>query len=457
MAGASDKARFYLEQSIPELHELERKKCFTKDEISSIAKKRSDFEHKLSARGSHPSDYARYAEYEMNLDSLRRKRAKRMGIKAAAHSGQKRISFILERATRKFHGDIGLWMQYLEYSKQQKAYKKVAQIFTSLLRLHPTKPELWIMAAKYVMEDQGDMTGGRSYMQRGLRFCKQSRELWLEYAKLELLYIAKITARRRILGLDSVPGSEDPLLSIQEEDADHIALPATTAEDVDPSLRADSLGDETSLLNLDATPALSGAIPIAIFDAAMGKFHDAYFAEQFFNLTTSFETLSCSSKISKHIADALSSLDPTSPSSISCSIRQPLIGIQHRSPEFPVALGSVLKRINLSIEAQLSVELYEKAVEWLTSYLILKDLDSDIRTVIAATLSRIMSSYKRIVERQGGGSGDRVAKLLEQLRRGGLESMVSSMLPWSMETWPPNPRLLALQGSSSAQVLVPSQ
>ena len=30
MAGASDKARFYLEQSVPELREFERKKVFTK-------------------------------------------------------------------------------------------------------------------------------------------------------------------------------------------------------------------------------------------------------------------------------------------------------------------------------------------------------------------------------------------------------------------------------------------
>jgi len=393
----------------------------------------------------------------MNLESLRRKRAKRIGTKGAAHSGQKRISFIMERATRKFHGDVGLWMQYLEYSKQQQAYKKVAQIFTSLLRLHPTKPELWIMAAKYVTEDQGDMTGGRSYMQRGLRFCKQSRELWLEYARLELMYMAKITARRRILGLDSVPANDNPLLGIQDEDADHIALPANTAEDVDPSLRTDSLGDETSLLNIRATPALSGAIPIAIFDAAMENFHDPYFAEQFFNLTASFETLSCSSKISKHITDVLSSLNPTSPSSISCAIRQPLIGRQHGSLEFPVALGSVLKRINKSTEAQPSLELYEKFVEWLSSYLIRKDLDPDIRTVISATVNRIMNSYKRMVESQGGGSSDRVAKLLEQLRHGGLESLVSAMLPWSLQTWPPNSRLLALKGPSPAQVLDPAQ
>ena len=29
MAGASDKARFYLEQSVPDLHELVRKKIFS--------------------------------------------------------------------------------------------------------------------------------------------------------------------------------------------------------------------------------------------------------------------------------------------------------------------------------------------------------------------------------------------------------------------------------------------
>ena len=375
-----------------------------------------------------------------------------MGIKATGLSGQKRISFILDRATRKFHGDVGLWMQYLEYSKKQKAYKKVAQIFTSLLRLHPTKAELWIMAAKYAMEDQGDMTGGRSYMQRGLRFCKQSRELWLEYAKLEFLYMAKIAARRRILGLGPEPRKDELRLSIRDEDADHITLPVITAEDVDPSLRTDSLGDENALHNLDATPALSGAIPIAIFDAAIENFHDTYFAEQFFNLAVTYETLSCSSKISRHVADALSSLDPTSSSSISCSIRQPLTGIQPSSPAFPVALSSVLKRLSESIETLPSLELYEKAVEWLSPYLLLKDLDPDIRTVISATLNRIISSYKRIVERQGGGSSERVARLLEQLRHGGLENLVAAMLPWSVETWPGNLRLEALQGSSSSQV-----
>ena len=122
MAGASDKARFYLEQYVPELQEYERKQIFTREEIGAIASKRSDFEHILNARGSKPADYARYATYEINLDSLRKKRCKRLGIKGAkGYSGQRTVFFILDRGTKKFPGDMGLWMQYIQFCQKEKA------------------------------------------------------------------------------------------------------------------------------------------------------------------------------------------------------------------------------------------------------------------------------------------------------------------------------------------------
>ena len=183
----------------------------------------------------------------MNLETLRRKRARRLGVKASAHTGQRRIFFVLDRATRKFHGDIGLWMQYADYARKQKAHKKVSQILTSLLRLHPTKPELWIYAASYAIEFQGDMTEARSYLQRGLRFCKRSKELWLEYAKLEMIYIAKIAARRRILGLDGGRQTLEQASNIDDPDADLIALPAITAEDINPNLQTHDPIDQTAL------------------------------------------------------------------------------------------------------------------------------------------------------------------------------------------------------------------
>src|SRR5437016_3559762 len=227
-------------------------------------KKRSEFEHKLNARGAQVSDFARYAEFEMNLETLRRKRVKRFGIKSSNHAGQRRIFFILDRATRKFRGDLGLWMQYIEYARKEKAIKKLHQILTSVLRLHPTKPELWMYAARYTA-DGADMTAARSYMQRGLRFCKTSRGLWVEYAKLEMAYIAKISARRQILGLDDVGPENEEVIGTNAPDEDIIKLPELTAEDMDPTLEEGDDSDQNLWQNIASTPALSGAIPLAIF------------------------------------------------------------------------------------------------------------------------------------------------------------------------------------------------
>lgn len=40
-------------------------------------------------------------------------------------------------------------------------------------------------------------------MQRGLRMCPDSPELWAEYFRMELLYAQMLRARREILGIAS--------------------------------------------------------------------------------------------------------------------------------------------------------------------------------------------------------------------------------------------------------------
>ncbi|KAH0066748.1 hypothetical protein KCU66_g23693, partial [Aureobasidium melanogenum] len=258
----SDKARFYMEQSVPELQEYERKKIFTREEITSIARKRSEFEHLLNTPGAATAaDYARYALYEMNLDSLRKKRSKRMGVKATAFAGQKKIFFVLERGVRRFQGDMGLWMQYLEFCRKEAANKKLAKALTQCLRMHPIKWDVWTWAAKYYFEQQADMQTARSYMQRGLRFCKRERKLWLEYAKLEMLYVAKIAARRKILGLD-IERKEKQIDSTLDADADMMALPDVTADEIKPEGAPEpkQAVDEEALKKLAASPALNGDI-----------------------------------------------------------------------------------------------------------------------------------------------------------------------------------------------------
>lgn len=406
-----------------------------KEEITSIAKKRSDFEHKINARGSQPSDYARYAEFEINLESLRRKRVKRLGVKITGHAGKRRIFFVLDRATRKFHGDLALWIQYIEYARKEKANKKVSQILTSVLRLHPTKPELWIYAGKYAIEAQADMTEARSYMQRGLRFCKTSKALWVEYAKLEMIYMAKIAARQHILGLDEPQSIEPEAASTDGPDADILRLPKITAEDLNPDLQNGASVDENALRTLNSTPALTGAIPLAIFDAAMKQFNnDVALGERFFNMFAEFEGVPRLAGILEHVMNALHVASPTSPEALTCFIRQPIIGLDVTAADFPRALGVSLKRLKSSMQLPVSRwKLAEKVINWLLLLSRLEDHDPAVRKVLSATMSQATSDFTDAVMLDDAVRADELMRVVKILREAGYSDDAGKLITCGLE------------------------
>ncbi len=468
MAASSDKVRFYLEQTIPDLQELQRKKVFTKvgfllaifdnctetprqEEITAITKKRSDFEYKLNARGSQPSDYARYAEYEMNLESLRKKRVKRMGMRVRTHAGQRRIFFVLERATRKFQGDTRLWMQYVEFARKQKSTKKVSEIFTSMLRLHPTRPELWIYAANYALEELEDIVEARSYMQRGLRFCKDSKNLWTEYAKLEMIYIAKLSARARALGRNEEQSGQDLMLSGDGNDGNLIAGTAISAFD---GQTEEPVAQEV-LKILATTPVLSGAIPMAIFDRAMNQFgEDATLGENFFDMIAKFQDVHCVNKILQHIIDRLLAVAPSEHPTLFCLIRQPVIGVQILSPDFPRALGTSLQRLNSAMTTTLASTvpnksfhsrsaLSRKAIEWILQFFV-EALDPDIHQVLLVTLRKLWGKYQSHTQEDPENTSDGFMKLFLELEKKGFNDMAYPARSLTLRLWPNDPKITGL-------------
>jgi U3 small nucleolar RNA-associated protein 6 len=440
MSGASDKARYHLEQSVPELQELLRKKIFTKEEVASIARKRSDFEHVLAGRGSTPADYARYAEYEMNLDALRKKRIQRKGIKATGHSGQKKVFFILERGTRKFQGDLRLWMQFVEYARAQKARRKIKEILTAMLRLHPTKAELWMYAARWSVEEEGDMMGARGFMQRGLRFCQHDRALWVEYAKLEVIYVAKIAGRRKILGLDE----EKKELQDEDEGEDMLKLPEVTAEDINPSLAKDDSVDEIALQNLANTPALTGAIPMAIFDQAMKQFHnDEKLAERFFDMVAEFDQGTTTRKILQHIVDSLVQIKSDTVSTITCQFRLPLVGLDLASAKFPTALAESLETIRSGIKrvALFKAQIAASAVSRLLPITAHNELDPDVQKVLVISLRKFTKEL---------GGADASADLVEKLQLEQRPRDAQFLLDMALRYDSTNKRLLQARESLTA-------
>jgi U3 small nucleolar RNA-associated protein 6 len=435
MPGTSDKAQYYLEQSVPQLQELLRKEIFTPAEIKSITRKRSDYEHTINARGQTPNDYASYATYEINLAALIKKRTQRLKVKlgVSGHASPRTIFFILERGVRKFPGDLGLWMQLLGFARKEKARKKVRELVTSCLRLHPTKSALWVWAAEAVLEDEADMSAARSYLQRGLRFCKRDRSLWLEYARLECIYIARIAARRRILGLEGRKKEEKV-----DEGEDMLALPDVTAEDINPSLGRDEAVDEVALQNLQNTPALTGAIPIAIFDSAMKEFdNDAQLGEQFFDMVAEFERGSTFDRILRHIVTRLEQVKPDNVHTITCQFMLSLTGVAITSEAVPDALTESLATIRAATK-RLPLqrkEISQAAISRLTPLAVNKEMDDDVSTALVASIRQ----YVKFV-----GSASDVVPIVERLQEKKQTQAAKLLLELAVKVLPQDVKLNAL-------------
>ncbi|RKP26415.1 U3 small nucleolar RNA-associated protein 6-domain-containing protein [Syncephalis pseudoplumigaleata] len=235
----ADVIQRYLEDMVPELEDLEERNVISKSERVSIIKRRTRFEYAIKRRQPHKLDFLRYIEYEDNLDKLIRERRSRLELKGGKagklsrgdYSGQQRVCKIYERAVNRFHGDVKLWLQYVEYLKQKKATRVLSKTLARALQLHPTKPMLWIYAAAWEFEDNGSIVAARAMMQRGLRFNADSKELWVEYFRLELAYMEMIRRRRIVLGIgkEAAPAgkaarADAARVSVKEETEEKDAL-----------------------------------------------------------------------------------------------------------------------------------------------------------------------------------------------------------------------------------------
>ncbi|KAI1001535.1 hypothetical protein K3495_g6665 [Podosphaera aphanis] len=398
MSGPSDKARFYIEQAVPQLQEFKEKKIFTQEEIRELVKKRSNFEHRIHARGTKPVDFALYTAWEIGLEKLRQKRCQRLRIKSNGYSGQARIFNIFDRGTKKHPGDVTLWMSYLEYVRTCKSHKKFRSVVTAAIRLHPTKSELWLYAAKCVWESEADLNCARSYFQRGIRFCIDKGDLWIEYAKLEMIYLAKIFMRRKILQIDrKKPGNDNidtkAATSTNFDGSEDMILIPNFEPNDPPSDPMEGVGIDTGLpiKDLTKTPALNGAIPLAIFDDARKQpFFCSSTAAEFFDMFAVFSQVPCQNRILQHVVDCMVELYPTDFRTWHYYTKQPTVGIDPLSPEFPAALGLSFEKLLESLEKTKDVACYSQTTgSWLKSISDLPELDAGIKTAVEQIMLRL--------------------------------------------------------------------
>ncbi|CAN0294818.1 unnamed protein product [Discosporangium mesarthrocarpum] len=276
-------------------------------EIRSIVAKRTKFEYDLRRRQTRKLDFLRYIEYEVNLEGLRALRTKKIDKSFTSHgsgsrkprssdfSGVRLIRRTFDRAVSKFPGDVNLWLQYIDHAARQGSSKTLGQLFARALQLHPRNPGLWIKAASWEFFECNNSTAARVLMQRALRINRSSRNLWVQWFRLEFHYVRKLAGRRELLGLggggkDSNPekeaGGEDG--GMQPMDIPPVEGEMGVTDDMGPDFQGEATGTKerggggqggghlgssgsrpAPVMNETAQSFYRGAVPLEVFRGAM--------------------------------------------------------------------------------------------------------------------------------------------------------------------------------------------
>lgn len=191
-----------------------------------------------------------------------------------------RIHSLFHSATKVFKGDHRLWLQYVDFSLRSKSGRAAGKVYAEAIALHPNFVPFWITAASWEYFSNHNIQAARILLQRANRLNPLSKEVLLEYCRLELAYREKVMQRLDVFGVgesdlkdaavtmtDIPTGNSEPKGALEEVAESH----PTTAD------------------KKKSNPFFSGAIPIAVFHAAIKAFPtDLSLRMQFSMIVNSF-------------------------------------------------------------------------------------------------------------------------------------------------------------------------
>ena len=194
-----------IEETLPEIYELQQIGVFSSHETKQILKNRTSFEYRMRRRISKKSDFIQYIDYELKLEMIKRSRIKKLGINPAnvsegvKHKVTQRIHFLFQKGLKKYKKDMYMWMKYVSFCKQTKSFRVLGIALAEALQHNPECDKLWILSAKNEMETNKNVTSARSLFHQALKFSPTSQKLWVEYFRLEILHVEKLKKRHQLL------------------------------------------------------------------------------------------------------------------------------------------------------------------------------------------------------------------------------------------------------------------
>lgn len=214
-----------LEETVPILRAAHRTKLLSAEETNDVVRRRRDHEYAVAARSATRSDFLKYAAFERELASVLSKRAEKRKLKKqkaqlVIGKSAARVNLVYSRAVKKFNGDADLWLHYARHCVRTGSTKAAGKVFAKALGYRGDSEEVWLAAVAFHFDTCGDTRGARALAQRALRALPDSINMWKEYFRLEVCYLAKLISRRIAMGLPVSGGADDASSNADANDSE---------------------------------------------------------------------------------------------------------------------------------------------------------------------------------------------------------------------------------------------
>lgn len=210
-----------LEESLPELEAFLEHKLLSEEEVRLLVVKRREFESRLRRFELVKEDALEYIGFEMQLNKLVELRKQKRNIKYLSQFNSQRqfeikVNQVFDLLLKKFKGDLDLWVAAIEFAQSVGGDSRVSQLCGKGIRLFPTKEMFWVVSAKHELERNSNVTQARQVLITALKTLPRSEAVWLEYFRMEFLFVYQVLERREVQGLEITDFHEQLLLTVFE-------------------------------------------------------------------------------------------------------------------------------------------------------------------------------------------------------------------------------------------------
>ncbi|OUS41983.1 hypothetical protein BE221DRAFT_142717 [Ostreococcus tauri] len=198
-----------LDECLPIIDAMEKSGLFHATEMREVTRKLTYFEDTLNRSGHVSAEKTlNYVHYVKLLEDTQKRRGTENGGGVPASRQFKRfILDIFRRGLANNHDSIKLWTHLVSYSASAGARRVISRSLVRALRMNPSSAALWAYAAIWEFTGEANPFGARTVLQRGLRSCGHTGELWRQYFDLELKYTEMTRSRMQVLDPQSSESS----------------------------------------------------------------------------------------------------------------------------------------------------------------------------------------------------------------------------------------------------------